>query len=100
MQKYLLDHYRYANLVRRCAEINEDYPHENTLDILLDLLHVEYDHKSCFFEVPTKLMQKITIANLCDIALLQLRDTHGEIDYAGLNESSRSVLLDIIYMRL
>ena len=100
MPKYLLNHKQYAMLVRRCAEINEDYPHESTLNIMLDLLHVQYDYNEGIFDIPEKLMHKIAIANLCDMALLQFRDTNGEIDYAGLNVYSKSVLSSIIYKLL
>jgi hypothetical protein len=97
MKTYKLNHHEYVNLVRYFAVFSDDYAHESTFNILMDLLTVKFDSTNLYFEVPEKLMQRIAIANLCDMALIQFRDSNGEIDYAGLGDYSKDVLQSIIY---
>lgn len=95
MKTYKLDHTEYVRLVRDLAALSNYQDHESVLMLLLDLLAVPYDDKNCYFEVHEKLMQCIAIANLCDMAFVQYRDSCGEIDYAGLGDNSKSVLMSI-----
>ena len=96
MKEYLLDICEYTKITRHCASIADDYPHEAILNILMDLLHARYDYGSEYYVVPESLMQRIAIANLCDMALIQYHDTRGEIDYAFLGRDSESVLASIL----
>jgi hypothetical protein len=97
MTTYKLNHHEYIKIIRSLAVITDDYGHESTINLLMDLLHVKFDPANLYFEVPTKLMQKIAIVNMCDFSLLQLRDSAGDIDYAGLGDNSKDVILSIIY---
>lgn len=95
MKTYKLNHVEYANLIRHLTVLSDEQSHESVLMLLLELLKVPYDYKNCYFEVREKLMQCIAIANLCNMALIQYNDSHGEIDYACLGDNSKSVLLSI-----
>lgn len=100
MKMYKLDHAEYVRIVRTCATIADDYPHESTLNILMDLLHVRFDYENLFFEVPEDLMRRVAIANMCDMAIIQFNDSDGDIDYAMLGNYSKPVLLNILYQYL
>lgn len=87
----------YTRLVRSCVTMLDDYSHESTFNVLIELLHAKHDYHTNTFDVSKKLMQKIAIMNLCDMAIIQLRDSGGECDYANLGENSKSILLSIMY---
>lgn len=96
MNVYRLNHSEYVKLIRQCAEINEFFPGEGVLNVLLDLARVRFDYTNLYFEVPKELMQRIAIMSLCDMALIQYRDSKGEIDYAYLGNYSEMVLNSIL----
>lgn len=100
MKTYLMNCNRYAGLIRNCMAISDTFPHESTLNLVLELLRVPYNYELCLYEVPEKLMQKVAIANMCEMSLIQLRDSGEDIDYAMLGENSRPVLLSILYTML
>ncbi len=96
MKEYLLDHKEYVKQVRMCASIADGCTPDAVRDVLMDLLTVRYDYKAEYFIVPENLMQKLAIINLCDMALIQYRDTRGEIDYAYLGHDSEAILDSIL----
>lgn len=100
MKTYKLNHHEYTKIIRNIAVITDDYGHESTINLLMDLLHVKFDYNHLYFEVPENLMQKVAIVNMIDMSLIQLRDSAGDIDYAMLGEYSKDVLLSIIYQRI
>lgn len=97
MKTYKLNHHEYTKLARRMAQHSNLFAHESTLDILMDLLYVKFDAANLYFEVPEKLMQRMAIANMCEMCLAQLRDSGGEIDYADLGDYSIDVINSILY---
>ena len=96
MNTYRLNHNEYVKLIRHCSDINDYHPGEGPLNVLLDLTRVNFDFANLYFEVPKELMRRIAIMSLCDMALIQYRDTRGEIDYAFLGDYSEPVLNSIL----
>ena len=97
MKTYKLNHHEYTKIIRNLATITDDYGHESTIQLLMDLLHVKFDYANLYFEVPENLMQKVAIVNMIDFSIIQLHDSAGDIDYAMLGDYSNDVLLSIIY---
>lgn len=93
---YKLNHYEYTNIIRHLADIANWHESEATKELITELLRVKYDDKNCYFEVSEELMQRIAIANMCDMSLTQLVDSCGEIDYADLGDFSKRVLSSIL----
>lgn len=100
MKTYKLNHHEYTKIVRSLASITDDYGHESTISLLMDLLHVKFDYANLYFEVPENLMQKVAVVNMIDFSILQFRDSGGDIDYAMLGDYSKDVLLSIIYQHI
>lgn len=100
MKTYKLNHHEYTKIIRNLAVITDDYGHESTISLLMDLLHVKFDYANLYFEVPENLMQKVAIVNMVDFSILQYKDSAGDIDYAMLGNYSKDVLLSIIYQRI
>lgn len=96
MKYYKLDHAAYVKLIRRCAEITEGFASNGSCENLLELARVRFDYENLYFEVPEYLMQSIAVANMCEMAIMQYQDTHGEIDYADLGDFSYDILRSII----
>ncbi len=93
---YKLNHYEYANILRRLADIIKWHESEAIKDMINELLRVQYDDKNLYFEVHEDLMQRIAIVNMCDMSLIQMKDSGGEIDYADLGDHSKRVLNSIL----
>lgn len=90
------NHYEYTDLIRNCAYIADRYTSNDTTDMLIELAQVKFDDKNLYFEVSESLMQRIAVANICDMAFVQFHDSNGEIDYAGLGDFSELILRDIV----
>lgn len=93
---YKLNHHEYVKIVRCCAEIAKYHESEAIKDMVLELLSVHYDRAECYFEVSRDLMQRVAIINMCNMSLIQMQDSCGEIDYANLGYYSKSVLHSIL----
>lgn len=93
---YRLDHADYTKLLRICANMADGFRYRDLTDIYIELGQVKFDYKNLYFEVPEDLMCRIAILNMCDMALIQYRDSRGEIDYAGLGDFSEVTLDTII----
>ena len=91
---YKLDHHEYINIAKRLADVIKWHESETSNEVLLELLRVRCDEGG-YFKVPKHLMQRIAIINMCDMALTQLNDSCGEIDYADLGDHSKEILLSI-----
>jgi len=96
MKYYKLNHYEYTKLIRDFAYITDRYASTDTIDMLIELAQVKFDDKNLYFEVSESLMQRIAVANICDMAFVQLHDSDGEIDYAGLGNLSELILRNIV----
>ena len=93
---YKLAHHEYVNILRRLADIIKWHESEAIKEMIMELLRVRFDNKNLYFEVPEDLMQRIAIANMCDMSLMQMKDSGGEIDYADLGDHSKRVLWSIL----
>ena len=93
---YKLNHHEYVSIVRRLADIIEWHQIESVKEMIMELLRVRFDDKNLYFEIPEDLMQRIAIVNLCDMSLIQMKDSCGEIDYADLGDHSKRVLCSIL----
>lgn len=94
---YKLNHNEYTSIVRRCAEISNHTESEAVKDLVFELLDVKYDYMNCYFELSEDLMQRVAIANLCNMALVHYNDSNGDIDYTGLDEYNKPVLTHIMH---
>jgi hypothetical protein len=93
---YKLNHHEYVNIVRRLADVVKWHESEAVNELTLELLRVQYDCKNCYFEVSEDLMQRVAIVNMCDMSLMQMQDSKGEVDYADLGHHSIIVLNNIL----
>jgi len=89
---YKLPHHDYARLLRRCADIADEFRCRDTTDLYIELGQVKFDYNNLYFEVPEDLMSRIAVACMCEMSLTQYRDSYGEIDYAALGDFSETVL--------
>ena len=94
---YKLNHHEYTNIVRRLADIIKWHESEAIREMIIELLRVRYDDKNLYFEVHEDLMQRIAIVNMCDMSLMQMKDSGCEIDYAYLGDHSKRVLSSILH---
>ena len=93
---YKLNHHEYVSILRRLADVIKWNENASVKEMILEILRVKYDYKNCYFEVPEELMQRIAIVNMCDMSLIQLKDSKGEIDYADLGDHSKRILNSIL----
>lgn len=93
---YKLSHHEYVNIVRRLADIVKWHESESIKEMIMEILRVKFDDKNLYFEIPEDLMQRIAIVNMCDMSLIQMKDSCGEIDYADLGDYSKRVLRSIL----
>ena len=93
---YKLNHAEYVNILRRLADIVKWHDSQAIKEMITELLRVHFDDKNIYFEVHEDLMQRIAIVNMCDMSLIQFKDSCGEIDYADLGDYSKRVLYSIL----
>ena len=94
---YKLSYCDYTEMVsglKKCA----DYFESNAIrNVVSELLQLEYDHQSIYIEVPERLMKVVAIINMCEMSMVQMQDSNGEIDYADCGEHSTDVLIAIAH---
>ena len=93
---YKLQNKEYVKIARRLADVIKWHDSEAAKETLIEFLHVRHDEKTDCFDVPEHLMQRIAIINICDMALTQLKDSCGEVDYAYLGLHSDAILSNIL----
>lgn len=96
MTQVIVNYDEYMKLVSNCIELHRAYDSEGTLNLLNMALMSKHNNTTKSFIVDEALLHNLAVANLCDMALIQFRDSGGEIDYACLNERSVAVLAAII----
>lgn len=94
--KYIINRDKYLQFIRNLANIIDRYDGNDPTDMLIELAQVKSDYASQHYEVYESLAQRIAVANVCDMALIQFRDSNGELDYAGLGNYSERILRNII----
>lgn len=96
MAKTIISYEEYLDLLTECISLHKGYNNESTLKLLNKALEPTHNSVSKTIMVDDYLLRNIAIANLCSMALIQLRDSNGEIDYAGLGNHSEEVLNHIL----
>lgn len=94
--KYKLTHAEYLRILSHCTTAHQFHMFGGTQQLLMDLLQCNVMSIDDTIEIPEKLMRRVAILNMCDMAYIQYRDSCGEIDYAGLGEYSLDVLNSIL----
>jgi hypothetical protein len=67
-----------------------------TQRLLFDLLEINSRQSGDTYIIPERIMRRVAVANLCDMCLIQYRDSNGEIDYAGLGSNTIEVVKAIL----
>lgn len=93
---YKLTHAEYLRILSHCTSAHQFHAFGGTQQLLMDLLQCNIMSIDDTIEIPERLMRRVAILNLCDMAYIQHRDSCGEIDYAGLGERSLDVLDSIL----
>ena len=79
--------------LRKCA----DYFGSNAIhNVVMELLCLRYEYDSIYIHIPKRLMEISAIINMCEMSLIQMQDSNGEIDYADCGEHSTDVLMAIL----
>ena len=94
---YKLSYVDYAAMVDRLKKCADYFESDSIRRVVSDLLYLEYDNGSLYINVPEILMRAVAIINLCEMGIIQMRDSNGEIDYAGCSEHSTDVLMSILH---
>lgn len=93
-----MDHYltttEYLKLIRSIAGLIKFCEHETLHTLLIELCNIR--EEGDIYAISEQLMARIAIVHMCDMALIQYRDTNGEIDYACLGRHSLDMLNGII----
>lgn len=93
---YKLNHAEYLRILSHCTSAHQYHAFGGTQQLLMDLLQCNVMSIDDTIEIPEKLMRRVAILNLCDMAYIQHRDSGGEIDYTGLGEYSFDVINNIL----
>lgn len=96
MAQIIFKYDEYMELIRNCISLHCIYNRSSTLDLVTQITKSTHNDICKAFMVDESLLQRIAIANLCDMALMQLDDSKGEVDYAGLGRYSYTALNSII----
>ena len=86
----------YLQILSFCTGIHNTHMFGATQQLLMDLLDVNVHQWGDTYIISERLMRKVAIANLCDMGIIQYRDSNGEIDYASLGKHSMDVLNNIL----
>lgn len=92
--KHYLTSTEYIKLMRNIADLASAYNYDT-----LRLLFIELGktpEEDGIYAISEQLMTRIAIINLCDMALIQHRDSNGEIDYAFLGRHSPDITENLI----
>jgi hypothetical protein len=94
---YRLSYVDYAAMVSRLKNCADYFESEAIRNVVSELLQLIYDCQSLYIEVPERLMKAVAIINMCEMSIVQFRDSNGEIDYADCGEHSTDVLMAILH---
>lgn len=86
----------YLQILANCTCIHRMHMFGATQQLLIDLLEINTHQSGPTFTIPEGLMKRVAIANLCDMGLMQYRDSNGECDYATLGTHSIDILNTIL----
>lgn len=94
---YRVSYVEYAAMVSRLRKIAEYFESEAINRVVDKLLRLGYSTQSLYIAVPERLMKAVAIINMCEMSIVQFRDSNGEIDYADCGEHSTDVLMAILH---
>ena len=94
---YKLSYVDYTAMVSRLKKCADYFESDAIRNVVSELLQLKYDCRSIYIEVPERLMKAVAIINLCEMGIVQMRDSNGEIDYADCGEHSTDVLMAILH---
>ena len=94
---YKLNYVDYTAMVSRLKKCADYFESNAIRNVVSELLQLKYDCRSIYIEVPERLMKAVAIINLCEMGIVQMRDSNGEIDYADCGEHSTDVLMAILH---
>ena len=94
---YRLSYVEYAAMVSRLKKCSDYFESEAIRNVVSELLQLICDRQSLCIEVPERLMKVVAIINMCEMSIVQFRDSNGEIDYADCGEHSTDVLMAILH---
>lgn len=93
-----MNHYltptEYTKLMRNIADLASAYDYDTLRLLFIELGKIP--EEDGIYVISEQLMARIAIINLCDMALIQHRDSNGEIDYAFLGRHSQDITEAII----
>lgn len=89
-----VDYVAMVNRLKNCANYFESAAIRN---VTSELLQLRYDCRSIYIDVPERLMKAVAIINLCEMGIIQMRDSNGELDYADCGVHSTDVLMAILH---
>lgn len=93
---YRVSYVEYAAMVSRLRKSAEYFESEAINRVVDKLLRLGYSTQSLYIAVPEGLMKAVAIINMCEMSIVQFRDSNGEIDYADCGSHSISVLMEIL----
>lgn len=93
---YIITRDEYIQILSYCTSIHQTHMFGNTQGLLMDLLDITVHQAGNTFIIPERLMRRVAIENLCDMCLIQYRDSNGEIDYATLGRHTPDVINSIL----
>lgn len=94
---YKLNYVDYTAMVSRLNKCADCFESDAIRNVVSELLQLKYDCQSIYIEVPERLMKSVAIINMCEMSIIQMQDSNGEIDYADCGEHSTDVLMAILH---
>lgn len=94
---YRVSYVEYAAMISRLRKIAEHFESEAIDRVVDKLLQLRYTTQSLYIAVPEGLMKAVAIINMCEMSIVQFRDSNGEIDYADCGEHSTDILMAILH---
>lgn len=94
---YKLRYVDYAAMISRLKKCADYFESDAIRNVASELLQLRYNCQSLYINVPERLMKVVAIINMCEMSIIQNRDSNGEIDYADCGEHSTDVLMKILH---
>ena len=93
---YKVNFVEYAEMISRLRKCANCFESDAIRNVVTDLLQLRCNSRKLSVEIPERLMKAVAIINMCEMSLIQMRDSNGEIDYADCGEHSADVLMSIL----
>ena len=93
---YKVSFVEYTKMISRLRKCADYFESDAIHNVVRELLCLRYECDSIHICIPESLMKIVAIINMCEMSLIQMQDSNGEIDYADCGEHSKNVLLAIL----